>query len=69
MNEWAQSKNIIFVSISDTLSKILSQIMSYNLKSNIQIVSMNDVFRTIMGPIIAGVITDGKLDSVLRIIE
>ena len=44
--------------------------MSYNLKSNIQInVSMNDVFRTIMGPIVAGVITDGKLDSVLRIIE
>ena len=43
--------------------------MSYNLKSNIQIVSMNDVFRTKMGPIIAGVITDGKLDSVLRIIE
>ena len=56
-------------SISDTLSKILSQIMSCNLKSNIQIVSMNDVFRTIMGSIVAGVISDGKLDSVLRIIE
>ena len=68
MNRLDQKK-IIFVSISDTLSKILSQIMSYNLKSNIQIVSMNDVFRTIMGAIIAGVITDGKLDSVLRIIE
>ena len=56
-------------SISEALSEILSQIMSCNLKSNIQIVSMNNVFRTIMGPIIAGVITDGKLDSVLRIIE
>ena len=56
-------------SISEALSEILSQIMSCNLKSNIQIVSMNGIFRTIIGPIIAGAITDGKLDSDLRIIE